>query len=144
MLLLLTRECHACLLQPAAVTLMPTPMWIMNSSLHSETNATCPAALLHGEPTLTLLPRIGQRCYDQGAFLTDTPGKQDRCCGCWCPPSVLAVLITPAELFLLGAVETVPASSQIGSDGKSLIEQPAIEGARHIDLILVLHNIDCL
>ena len=29
---------------------------------------------------------------------TDTLGKQDRCCGCWCPPSVLAVLITPAEV----------------------------------------------
>ena len=48
-------------------------MWIMNSSLHSETNATCPAALLHCEPTLTLLPRIGQRCYDQVAFLLLPP-----------------------------------------------------------------------
>ena len=73
MLLLLTLECHACVLQPAVVTLMPTPMWIMNSSLHSETNATCPAALLHCEPTLTLLPRIGQRCYDQVAFLLLPP-----------------------------------------------------------------------
>ena len=50
---------------------------------------------------------------------TDTLGKQDHCCGCWCPPSVLAVLITSAELFLPEAVETVPVSSQIGSDGKS-------------------------
>ena len=50
---------------------------------------------------------------------TDTLGKQDHCCGCWCPPSILAVLITSAELSLPEAVETVPVSSQIGSDGKS-------------------------
>ena len=57
--------------------------------------------------------------YCLRALLPCIASLQDRCCGCWCPPSVLAVLFTPAELFLLEAVETEPASSQIGSDGKS-------------------------
>ena len=76
-------------------------------------------------PDQDLLLHVGTEvaCRDLAPSLpsmkTDTLGKQDRCCGCWCPPSVLAVLFTPVELFLLEAVETEPASSQIGSDGKS-------------------------
>ena len=76
-------------------------------------------------PDQDLLLHVGTEvaCRDLAPSLpsmkTDTLGKQDRCCGCWCPPSILAVLFTPAELFLLEAVETEPASSQIRSDGKS-------------------------
>ena len=99
---------------PSSFTWLPHPSSCQLQSAHLETSVSLFSSQLLGTEVA---------CRDLAPSLpsmkTDTLGKQDHCCGCWCPPSILAVLITSAELSLPEAVETVPVSSQIGSDGKS-------------------------